>query len=192
VNTTQVNGLSALVVKDIVRAEILLRSQIDAITEFLRNNVEGYRYCYVKTSASTLGIRETRRFIGEYVLNDDDIRIGRKHKDVVVHNASFIVDIHNPLGSGQAEGVPERVKPYDIPYGCLVPRTIDNLLLAGRCISGTHRAHASYRVMSICMALGEAAGLAGALAVKHATTPRLLDYRLIQEALTRKNVELFV
>ena len=153
INTTQSNGISALSSDDLEKAEIDLRTQIDIVTDFLRKHVDGYQNCFVKSTANTLGVRETRRFIGQYMLDDMDLRTGRRFEDVVVHKASFIVDIHNPTGSAQAEGVPEEVIPYDIPLRCLIPKSIDGLVLAGRCISGTHRAHASYRVMSIFMAI---------------------------------------
>ncbi|MBR7140895.1 MAG: FAD-dependent oxidoreductase, partial [Clostridia bacterium] len=79
----------------------------------------------------------------------------------------------------------------DVPYRALLPTVADNLLVAGRCISGTHRAHASYRVMNICVNIGQATGIAGALCVKENVIPRKLDYKKIQKVLTDKGVELF-
>ena len=115
---------------------------------------------------------------------------------MVVHRAEFIVDIHNPAGAGQAEEKIQYCKPYDLPYRCFLPRDCENqgiegLLVAGRCISGTHRAHASYRVMSPCMAMGEAIGTAAALASKMGITPRELPVKTLQKALTDKGIELF-
>ena len=191
INTTQSNGISALSSDDLEKAEIDLRTQIDIVTDFLRKHVDGYQNCFIKSTANTLGVRETRRFIGQYMLQDMDLRTGRRFEDVVVHKASFIVDIHNPTGSAQAEGVPEEVTPYDIPMRCLIPKSIDGLVLAGRCISGTHRAHASYRVMSICMAIGEAAGVAAALAACKGLEPRDIDSHEVQKVLVERGVELF-
>ena len=191
INTTQSNGISALSSDDLEKAEIDLRTQIDIVTDFLRKHVDGYQNCFIKSTANTLGVRETRRFIGQYMLHDMDLRTGRRFEDVVVHKASFIVDIHNPTGSAQAEGVPEEVTPYDIPLRCLIPKSIDGLVLAGRCISGTHRAHASYRVMSICMAIGEAAGVAAALASCKEIEPRDIDFHEVQKVLSERGVELF-
>ena len=168
-----------------------LRRQIDQITDFLRKYVPGYENCRIRSTASTLGVRESRRIIGEYILNEDDLRVGRRFKDVVVHNANFVIDIHNPTGGGQAYGLAEVVKPYDIPYRCLIPKKIDNLILNGRCISGTHHAHASYRVMTICMALGEAAGIAAALSVQNDVCPRNLDVKEIQKVLLERGAVLF-
>ena len=161
------------------------------MTEFLRRYVPGYQSARVKSTASTLGVRESRRVMGEYVLGDDDLRAGRKFPDVVVHNANFVVDIHNPTGGGQAEGLAEVVRPYDIPYGCLIPKKVENLVLSGRSISGTHRAHASYRIMTVCMAVGEAAGAAAALSLKKGVTPRALDAKDVQQALIARGAVLF-
>lgn len=97
---------------------------------------------------------------------------GRHYADAAVRDAWFLIDIHNPAGGGPAEGHAQPAKPYDIPFGCLLPRGLEGILTAGRCISGTHRAHASYRVMAICLATGEAAGMAAAKAAKAGKTPR--------------------
>lgn len=191
VNATQANGYDTLNLRGIVDAEIILRNQIGTVVNFLRKNVPGYEQCRVKSSAGTLGVRETRRITGEYILQDADVEQGAKFEDVVVHNAWFLIDIHNPIGGGQAEKHSQPAKPYDIPYRCLVPKKLDNLLVAGRCISGTHRAHASYRVMAICMAMGEAAGVAAALCASEGIPPRKLAYTRIQAVLQERGVVLF-
>ena len=193
VNTTQVNDVFITNRADVERAELTLREQIGQITEFLRKYVPGYENCYVKQSATTLGVRESRRFCGLETLVDADIEQGRRKKDVVVHNANFLIDIHNPIGSGQAESfdLVFTNHPYDIPYGCLVPQGVDGLLLTGRNISGTHRAHASYRIMTVCMATGEASGIAAALCAESGTEPRNLDVKLLQDTMIKKGIKLF-
>ncbi|MBR4289740.1 MAG: FAD-dependent oxidoreductase [Oscillospiraceae bacterium] len=191
VNATQVNGRDSLSVEGIVEAELLLRRQVQPIMEFLRKTAPGFQHARVKSSASTLGVRETRRFVGEYVLSDSDVETGARFEDVVVHKAWFLIDIHNPAGGGQAEKRAQPATPYDIPYRCLVPQKIDGLLLSGRNISGTHRAHASYRVMGVAMATGQAAGTAAALCAREGCTPRKLDYRKVQKALGDYGTRLF-
>lgn len=191
VNTTQCNYINPLCTEDLVKAEVVLRKQIDEITNFLRQYVPGYENCNVKFSADTMGVRESRRIMGGYVLSVEDLRAGRRFEDVIVHKANFTVDIHNPDGGGQAEGLAEVVHPYDIPYRCLVPQNVENLLVTGRCISATHEAMASFRIMSVCMALGEAAGIAAAIAAEQGVTPRELDVKLVQNALTAKGADLF-
>lgn len=189
VNSTQINFIDGTDVKDIAKAEYSLREQIPVIIRFLQNRVRGFENCFLQESAATLGVRETRRITGEYILHEDDLIAGKRFSDVVVHKAAGPIDIHNPTGAGMHEYL--KVKPYDIPYRCLVPTGIDGLLTAGRCISGTHRAHASFRLMNICMATGEAAGTAAALSAKKNVNPRDLDVALIQSELTRRGVDLF-
>ncbi|MDI6618626.1 MAG: FAD-dependent oxidoreductase [Clostridiales bacterium] len=199
INATQANYINGLDHSDICKAEVDLRKQIDKVVDFLRKYMPGCENCYVKESSNTLGIRESRRVKGMYVMKDEDLIEGRKFEDVVVHNAVFVIDIHNPAGGGQAEGVADstpigaaaKVKPYDIPYRCFVPVKVGNLYTAGRCISGTHRAHASYRVMKICMAMGQAVGTAAGLCVQKGSKPGELDYRLVQKALVKQGVNLF-
>lgn len=192
VNATQVNGRNSLTVEGIVESELLLRQQVQPIMEFLRKTAPGFANAKVKSSASTLGVRETRRFVGEYVLSDSDVEVGARFADVVVHKAWFLIDIHNPAGGGQAEKRSQPAIPYDIPYRSLVPLEIDGLLLSGRNISGTHRAHASYRVMGVAMATGQAAGTAAALSAKEGCVPRKLDYRKVQQALGEYGAQLFL
>lgn len=191
VNATQANGFNTLTPEGIAGAELTLRSQIEQIAAFLRRYVPGYEACRVHSSASTLGVRETRRITGLEAVTDTDVETGGRYPDVVVHRAWFLIDIHNPAGGGQAEKHSQPAIPYDIPYGALVPQNVEGLLTCGRCISGTHRAHASYRVMSICLATGQAAGTAAALCAKESTLPSQIDYRLVQQALQARGATLF-
>lgn len=190
VNATQLNRINPLDPIALGKAEAELRGQIDACVAFLRKEVPGFEKCRIKSSAGTLGVRETRRIMGDAMVDDRDVEQGRKYPDAVVHNAWFLIDIHNPAGSGQAEGHSQPAQPYDIRYGSFLPRGIEGMLVAGRCISGTHRAHASYRVMTICMAMGEATGIAAALAVLEGKTPRQIPASAIRDALRKRGVKL--
>ena len=190
VNATQLNGVDALDSAALGRADAELRAQIGQCVAFLRNHVPGYERCRVKSTAGTLGVRETRRVMGDAMVTDDDVVEGRKREDAIVHDAWFLIDIHNPNGGGQAEGHSHPALPYDIPYGAFLPRGVDGLLTAGRCISGTHRAHASYRVMTPCMAMGEAVGVAAALAASRGVAPRAVPAADIRAALRRRGVAL--
>lgn len=191
INATQVNGRNTLTVEGNVESDYLLREQIAPIMAFLRKVAPGFENCRLKSTATTLGVRETRRFIGEYVISDSDVETGVRHEDVVVHKAWFLIDIHNPTGGGQAEKRAQPATPYDIPYRSLVPMEVDGLLLSGRNISGTHRAHASYRVMGVAMATGQAAGIAAALSAQEGCQPRALDYHKIQKVLADYGTQLF-
>ena len=188
VNATQINGVDGLRIDDLTRAELEGREQAYQVLDFLRKHAPGYEQAYIAAMPMAVGVRETRRILGMQYLTRDDCVQGRKWPDAVVRDAQFPIDIHNPVGSGQAEGRGSQgsaaaVKPYDIPYGCLLPKSIDGLLVAGRCISGSHHAHASYRVQCIAMAIGAAAGAAAALAVKTGAPIRAVDVARVQEAL---------
>ncbi len=183
VNATQVNHVDGTRVEDLTRAELEGRRQAFAVTEFLRRHAPGYEGCYIVQMPTAVGVRETRRLVGVERLGREDLVSGRKRRSAVVRDASFVIDIHNPNGVGQAHGFAETVKPYDIPYGCLVPREVDGLVVAGRCISGSHEAHASYRVQRIVMAIGAAAGVAAALAATEAVLPREVAVDKIQRGL---------
>ena len=191
VNTTQANGVDSTKIEDLYPAELALRGQIDTLIRFFRENLPGYENCKYIASGTTTGVRESRRVVGEYLITAEELAAGKRFDDVVVHKAEFIVDIHNPAGAGQAEEKIQYVVPYDLPYGCFVPKGVDGLMTAGRCISGTHRAHASYRVMSICMAMGQAVGVAAALCARQGCQPRELDVKALQKELAALGVELF-
>ncbi len=164
-NCLDVDGTNAA---SLTNAEIVCRSQMFEIEKFLREYVPGYENCFVITSSCLMGIRETRHFLGKYTLTENDIYQAKQFSDWVVKGAYFNFDVHNISGSGLDEtGVQKEFKQFDgytVPYGCLVPKFIEGLLLAGRCISGTHIAHSNYRAMPICLAMGEAAGYAAAIA----------------------------
>lgn len=191
VNTTQVNRVDITRIEQIFPADYELRQQINILRDFLRENLPGYENIKVIGSGTTTGVRESRRIMGDYVIDADELSAGKRFSDVIVHDALFIVDIHNPDGAGQAEEKIQYCQPYDLPYRCFLPKGLEGLMVAGRCISGTHRAHASYRVMSICMAMGEAIGIAAALSVQNGCTPRRLDVALLQKTMTEKGIVLF-
>ncbi len=176
INATQVNGLDGTAFRDLTRAELEGRRQVMSVVEFLRKHAPGFQNAHVSGMPAVVGVRETRRIRGVASLSLGDLLEGRKSETAVVRDASFPVDIHNPSGIGQAMGLlpgnDPKVIPYDIPYGCLVPEHVNGLLVAGRCISGSHEAMASYRVQVIAMATGIAAGAAAALAARRNTEPR--------------------
>lgn len=183
-NSINVDGTKGA---DLTKALIECRSQIDSIVKFLREYVPGYEKCFVISSASLIGIRETRHFKGMYTITEDDVLAARQFDDWVVRDALFNFDVHNIEGSGlDKTGVQKKFKQtkgYTIPYGCLVPKEIDNLLLAGRNISGTHMAHSNYRAMPICAGIGEAAGTAAAIAAKQGIKARDVNVKEIQDIL---------
>ena len=193
VNATQENRIDPLDPAEVFKAEASLRRQIGKILDFLKNNIPGFSDIRIKGSASTLGVRESRRILGRYQLTEDDLMAGRAFPDTVVHKANFCLDIHNPSGAGQsvhAEKRPVTPPLYDIPFSAMCPLGCNNLITAGRCISGTHVAHSSYRVMRICMAMGQAAGAAAAVMLETKTATDTVDVALIRRHLTDRGVKL--
>ncbi|WP_390936002.1 FAD-dependent oxidoreductase [Parapedobacter soli] len=174
VNMTRVLGTDGTDAASVTNAEFEARKQIDHLLKYFRGYVPGFENCYVSRTAPFIGIRETRRIVGKYTLQREDILSRRQFEDGVAV-VSYPLDIHQPDGNGFS--LEWSGDCYDIPYGSLVPEKINNLLMAGRCISASHEAMASSRVMGPCMAMGEAAGRAAYLAVKHGITPAEVDTR---------------
>jgi hypothetical protein len=188
VNSTRVGGLG-IDPWEITRAEWVARHQMREIVRFLRTRVPGFEQSYNAQSGSTIGVRETRRILGDYCLTGQDVLAARKFDDAVARG-SYPVDIHDPEGEGT---VIERLPPneaYDIPLRCLLPQGLDRLLTAGRCISGTHEAHSSYRVTPIAMATGQAAGVCAALAARSGRIPRRVPAADVQRELLRQGASL--
>ncbi len=181
-NAIDIDGTKA---EDLTRATIICRNQMDSIVKYLREFVPGYENCYIISSASLMGVRETRHFVGQYTLTEDDILASRVFNDYVVKDASFNFDVHNITGSGlDKTGVQKhfpQIKGYTIPYRCLLPIRMQNLLLCGRNISGTHMAHSNFRVMPICAGIGEAAGAAAAIALRDGLTVHEVSAAQIRE-----------
>lgn len=191
-NMTNCIGIDGTKAEDLTRATYVCRKQMDIIENFLRKYVPGFENCYIISSASLVGIRETRHFEGEETITEQDILDARVFDNWVVTKASFNFDVHNMTGNGLDEtGVQKNFrqkKGYTIPYGCFVPKKVDNLYLAGRNISGTHMAHSNFRVMPICANMGEAVGVAASLCIKNGKTPRQLDAGLVQARLKELGV----
>lgn len=169
-NMTNSIGIDGTDAESVTRGVEVCRSQIEPIVRFLQAYVPGYEKCWLMSAGSLLGIRETRHFEGKYALTAEDILTAKVHKDWVVKRAFFNFDVHNLTGASlDATGVQHEWKQpddYTIPYGCLLPKNTEGLLLSGRNISGGHLAHSNFRIMSVCIALGEAAGAAAALFVR--------------------------
>ena len=189
VNSTRVTGALGTSVWDLTRAEWESRRQLAQIAAFLRKYVPGFAQAYVAQSGTTIGVRETRRVRGDYELTAADVLTARKFDDVVARGA-YPIDIHDPAGKGTRL---ERVPPgdaYDIPLRCLLPQRLEDVVVAGRCISGTHEAHSSYRVMPISMATGHAAGICAALAALTRRATREVPSVDVQRELLRQHADL--
>jgi hypothetical protein len=150
-NMTRVANVNATDPVQLTQAEVEGRKQALEYVRFLRTEVPGYERAYLINFSTQIGIRETRRVYGEYRLTREDVLAGRKFGDAIAQCGAPIED-HHPGRNTRWEYIPGG-DTYDIPYRCLLPLNIDNLLIAGRCLSATHDAHASVRSMGQCMAM---------------------------------------
>ena len=150
---------------DVTQAEIEAREQVFELFHFLKNNIPGYEHCFLLSTASEIGIRESRMIDGQYLLTGEDLKNCTKFPDAVALG-NYDIDIHNPEGSGTSHYYFGPGEYYTIPYRALLPRQVENMLVAGRCISVTHEAQASIRIMPVVCCIGQAAGTAAALAVQ--------------------------
>lgn len=185
INSTRVYGNPVDPV-ELSAAEAEGRAQMLEIWQTLRRGVPELNDCYILAGASMLHIRESRKLVGEYVLTEEDIFNGTRHEDAIALGA-WPIDIHPTNGfvgvHPHKDLAPE---PYEIPYRCLVPRDVDGLLVAGRPISTTHRAHGSTRVPGTSLATGQAAGVAAALAASSKLEPRAINIDELRTALRQQ------
>lgn len=184
INFTHMVGVDCTSARSITDATIEGRRQAFHMIPVFRKYVPGMEKCYLISTAALLGTRESRRILGEHVLTDEDILAEKTWDDSIAYG-SFFIDVHNCTGPGMDEETlrPHRGFKYQIPYRCIVPREVENLLVAGRCISVTHRALGSTRVMPQCAALGQAAGEAAAVSIEADTTPRKISTDVLRDRL---------
>lgn len=185
-NSTRVIGKRGIDARELTEAEIDARRQAMSLAGFMKKYVPGFAQAYVVTTGVQIGVRESRRLVGEYVLTTKDVQRGHKFPDGIARGY-FPIDIHSPTGKeGYQPGGStwtELDDSYDIPYRCCVPERVECLLVAGRCISASHEAVGSTRSTGTCMALGQAMGTAAALAVKKGVLPRHINTNELREIL---------
>ena len=183
VNTIRVVEKDGSDAYELSEAEIEARRQLKKLIGFMQSYLPGTEKAYIAGVPNGIGVRETLRLKGVYMLTGEDVIHGRKFEDAIAQNC-YCVDIHDPKGKGwSVSNIQSEDQRYDIPYRCLIPESLDGLLVAGRCISTTAEALASTRIMPSCMALGQAAGTAAALAVKHDIQPRNVEVLELQDRL---------
>lgn len=181
-NTTRVVKKCPTDPFELTEAEIEAREQVYEMMDFLRKAIDGFENARLLSTALHIGIRESRRVVGEYTLCEEDLVSLRRFDDAIAVS-NYAIDIHNPNGSGTVFREFRSGEWYEIPYRCLVPKGMSNLLVAGRCISSTHEAQASYRIMPFCAEIGQAAGCAAAVAKNSGKTVRDVDVSNVRETL---------
>jgi len=173
---------------ELTRAEMQGRADAWAMFGAWKRDVPGFEDAYFITSGPFIGVRETRRIAGVHVLTEEEIMATKPFPDAIATGCWYLDQHPNKMTAGAANAVPkQQPAPYDIPYRSLLPKTIANLLVAGRCHSTTRLAQSSTRVTVTAMALGEAAGLAAAIAVKGGTSVQSLDGVDVRKALRKQN-----
>jgi hypothetical protein len=179
VNATRVVGVDVFSPTELTNAIVECYRQIEVVARMLRERVPGFERASIGQISPVLGVRETRHIVGEYTLTGKDTIEGRSFADSIGADASAF-DIHEPLG-GDVDF--RGMQPYEIPYRCLMPLGVDELLVAGRCISADHAAHARTRNMPACMATGQAAGVAAAVAIDRGISVRRVPVGEVQAIL---------
>ena len=181
-------GVCGFDAADLTRATLDGRAEVHKLVNALRSLGEPWKDIHIVATAEHIGVREGRRIRGLYTVSTDDLVKGARHEDAVC-NVRFPIDVHStdPQRTKGIEGKPVRAKPYDIPMRALIAKDVRGLLMAGRCISGDFIAHSSYRVTGNAVAMGEAAGVAAALAAKTSRLPQAIPWpeiRTAREAIT--------
>jgi len=189
VNTSRIMGIDSTDNESLTTAEIEGRRQVDEIMCFLRKYVPGCENAKLKASGSHVGIRESRHIQGEYRLTADDLLESRVPEDSILLAANS-VDVHGRFGPTSNEYVPIKGDYYGVPYRSLVASRVDNLLMAGRCVSADSTAAGAIRVMPPCMGMGQAAGTAAAIAVNCGCTVRNVDVQELRSVLKKNGVYL--
>jgi glycine/D-amino acid oxidase-like deaminating enzyme len=175
---TRMRNVDATDPEQLTAAELEGRRQCHEYFRFLRENVPGYEQAVLVSTSPAIGVRESRRILGEVVLTAEDVLGARSFPDQIARCGAPIEEHH--AGADTRWVYLEEGASYGIPYRALLPREVDGLLAAGRCFSATHDAHASARSMATCMAMGQAAGTAAALAAAAGTVPRALDAQALR------------
>jgi hypothetical protein len=181
---TRVRKVDATDADQLSAAEREGRRQAHEYFRFLRERVPGYERAVLVSTSPAIGVRESRRIVGEHVLTGEEILTAAQFDDQIARCGAPIEEHH--AGDDTRWVYLEEGATYGVPYRTLQPRDLDNVLVAGRCFSATHEAHASARSMATCMAMGQAAGTAAALADE----PKRLDVGVLRARLRKDGADL--
>ncbi len=185
VNSIRILNADTTDIRDLSRAEAEGALQIPKLIELLRERIPGFENCYLESIAPSLGVRETRRFEGVRRVTDDMAANGTVPEDSICLSG-YKIDIHSGNDNGLFFKAVEQ--PFGIPYGALVSSELDNLMFAGRCISCEAVAYGSLRVIPTCLAMGQAAGVGAAMALKDGIKPADVNTDEIRDLLRSQNV----
>ncbi|MFP4579087.1 MAG: FAD-dependent oxidoreductase [Candidatus Sumerlaeia bacterium] len=189
VNFTHITHMDCTKAEDLTAATLEGRKQAYESIDVFRKYAPGMENCYMISTPNVIGTRESRRIHGDYTLSKEDLMAERKFDDSIGYG-SFFIDIHNVGGPGMDKKTyrPHKGFKYQIPYGIIVPRDVENLLVAGRCASADHEALGSLRVMPQCGVMGQAAGVASQLSLQNQIAPREVNVPELQTTLRKQKV----
>lgn len=180
-NCPRLSGFEPLDPFSVSKALTAGRKKLFRIHDFCKRYLPGFEESYVAVIAPLIGVRESRRIIGRYVLTEEDHQSCRKFDDAIARNR-YPIDIHLAKGGVELKKLPPDDY-HEIPYRCLLPKGVDNLLVAGRCLSATFAAQSSVRIQPVCRAMGEAAGAAAALCAQEDINPQELPFEKLRQHL---------
>jgi glycine/D-amino acid oxidase-like deaminating enzyme len=184
-NTTRIVKVDGTKRDDLTAAEIEGRRQTRELVGWITRTVPGFEQAYLLLTAPQVGVRESRRIMGEHLITEEELLNLTKYPDAIALGA-YPVDIHNPAGSGTIMKHLPFGAYYSIPYRALVPQRTEGLLVAGRPISTTHEAHSATRIQAIACATGQAAGIAAVLALRTDIPVRRVDTEALRDELRRQ------
>ena len=188
-NTTRVIKHDPTNPFDVSRAEILARRQVMEMVNFMKENSSAFEHASLVSIANHIGVRESRKLKGVHILTADELKSCKDFEDTIAIG-KYDIDIHNPTGTGTYIYKMKEGEYYRIPYRSLLPKEYDNMLVAGRCLSADHEAHSAVRIMPICACMGEAAGVAIALAYKTGKNTHTVDVQTLRAKLLEKGAAL--
>lgn len=181
-NSTRVTHRNPTDPFDLSEAETIARKQVFEIVTMLKENFESCKDAKIMSIAPEIGVRESRKLNGVHILTEQELKDCTVFEDAIALG-NYDIDIHNPAGSGTSHYYFADGTYYTIPYRSLLPKELDNLLVVGRCLSATHEAQASVRIMPICATLGQAAGTAVSVMKKTNTNAHEVNIREVQRIL---------
>ncbi len=188
-NSTRVVKLNPVDAFDLTKAEIAAREQVLELFSFMKKNIDGFQESELLMTASAIGVRESRMIDGEHLLTGEELIACTRFEDSIALG-NYDIDIHNPEGSGTSHYYFKEGQYYTIPYRSLIPKNVSNLLVAGRCISATHEAQASIRIIPIVCCIGEAAGTAIGIASSEKSDVRSVPIKALQKKLKEQGAVL--
>lgn len=179
-NTSNILGMDASTSESLTQAEMIGRNQVYQVVQILQNEIPGFENSYLLETAVQVGVRETRRAVGDYIVTGNDIKNGSKFDDAIARGC-YGIDIHGQKDESSRMEDLEEGQYYEIPLRSLIVKDADNLLVAGRCISSTREGHSALRIMPTSAATGEACGALAALASKNNMKVREINHQEVRE-----------